>query len=279
MTESLSPLGRMERILLATDGSEYSDGAIAVAGEMAAKCGAKLFIVSIALYNPGTESLEPTLGAEAERMAMDNVEAARTRIGHNNCETRVFQEADPARAITEAAEKLRADIVVMGRRGRRGLARWKLGHATEKVVGLAPCPVLVVPKSSRMWHNKILLATDGSRYGDAAAVVAGNIALMCGLPLTAISAVLSSHSQERRLEAQEALERVRQALTEKGIRVDSRLAEGRPEQAIVETAARENADLIVMGSHGRSGLDKILMGSVSERVLNQTDCPVLVTRS
>lgn len=275
----LSPLGRFERILLATDGSEYSAGAIAVAGEMARKCGARLYIVSIALYNPGTESLEPTLGADAERLAMNNVETALASIPYPNCETRVLRDADPARAITEAAEKLRADVIVMGRRGRRGLARWKLGHATEKVVGLAPCPVLVVPRSARMWQRRILLATDGSRYGDAAAVIAGHIAQLCRLPLTALSATLPSHDGERRREAQDAVERVRQALAEQGLRVDGRLAEGRPDQAIVETATRESADLIVMGSHGRTGLDRILMGSISERVLNQSNCPVLVTHS
>jgi len=279
MTEMLSPLGRFERILLATDGSEYSDGAIAVADEMATKCNARLYIVSIALYNPGTESLEPTLGAESERLAMTNVAAARERIRHADCQSRVLQDADPARAITEAAEQLRADVIVMGRHGRRGLARWKLGHATEKVVGRAPCPVLVVPKASRMWQHKVLLATDGSRYGDAAAVIAGNIARMCKLPLAVISAILPSHSRERRQEAQTALDRVLLAMTRLGVSVDSLLAEGRPEQAIVANAEKTNADLIIMGSHGRTGLDRILMGSVSERVLNQSSCPVLVTRA
>ncbi|OIO79140.1 MAG: universal stress protein [Hydrogenophilales bacterium CG03_land_8_20_14_0_80_62_28] len=279
MTENPSPLGRFERILLATDGSEHSAGAIAIAGEMAKKCGAKLYIVSIALYSPGTNSLEPTLGIEAERLAMNNVEAARDRLGYGNCETRVLQNTDPARAIIEAAEKLRADVIVMGRRGRRGLVRWKLGHATERVVGMAPCPVLVAPRSARMWRNKILLATDGSRYSDTAAAIAGNIAALCALPLTAISSTLSSHSPERRQEAQEAIERVRQALSEKGIQVDSWLAEGRPEQTIIKAAEKAGADLIVMGSHGRTGLDKVFMGSVSERVLNQTGCPVLIARS
>ncbi len=279
MTENLSPLGRFERILLATDGSEYSNSAIAIAGEMARKCGAKLYIVSIALNNPSTESLEPSRGAEAERMAMANVEAARDRLGCTDCEIRVLQDANPAPAIVEAAEKLRADVIVMGRRGRRGLARWKLGHATARVVGKAPCPVLVVPESARMWRNKVLLATDGSRYGDTAAVIAGNIAVMCALPLTAISVVLPSHAPERRREAQQALERVRQVMSEKGVRVDIRLLEGRPEQAIVEAAEKEGADLVVMGSHGRTGLDKVLMGSVSERVLNQTSCPILIARS
>ncbi|MDD5366393.1 MAG: universal stress protein [Gallionellaceae bacterium] len=279
MTETLSPLGRFERILLATDGSGYSDGAIAIADEMATKCDARLYIVSIALDNPGTESLEPTLGAESERLAMGHVAAARERIRHGDCITRVLRDADPARAITEAAEQLRADVIIMGRHGRRGLARWKLGHATEKVVGRAPCPVLVVPESSRMWHRKVLLATDGSRYGDAAAVIAGNIAQLCQLPLAVISAILPSHSRERRQDAQTALDRVLLAMTRLGVSVSSLLAEGRPEQAIVENAAKESADLIIMGSHGRNGLDRILMGSVSERVLNQSNCPVLVARS
>lgn len=276
---SLSPVGRFEHILLATDGSEYSDGAIRVAGELTRALGARLTIVSIALYNPETESLEPTLGADADKRARENADAAKTMLGAIDCTTRVERGADPARAIANVAEELRADVIVMGRRGRRGLARWMLGDATARTIGYAPCCVLVVPKAATMWHRQMLVATDGSRYGDSAAVCAGELARRSNLPLGVVSVVAPNHSTERRADAQATVERVEKALRAEGVNATGRLVEGQPDQAILTAARSAGADLVVVGSHGRTGLDKMLMGSVSEKILNQADCAVLVAKA
>ncbi|MFZ5483141.1 MAG: universal stress protein [Pseudomonadota bacterium] len=279
MPHSLSPIGRFERILLAVDGSNYSDGAIRAARAMAAKCQSELMVMSIGLVDPQYSTLVPNLEEEAEKQARANVEAAIATMPGQACTPVVRLGADPAETIVATAEALRADVILMGRRGRRGLAFWKLGHATAKVIGSAPCPVLVVPTSAGMWAQRVLVATDGSRYGELAAVTAGKIAEICGLPLTVVSAVLDSHSTERRAQAQAAIDAVIVDMANAGVSVNGHLAEGRPDKAILDSAKRDQADLIVMGSHGRTGLDKVLMGSVSEKVLNQAECAVLVVKS
>lgn len=276
---TLSPIARFERILVTVDGSKYSEGAIRAAEAMARKCGAELMVMSIGLVDPQYSTLVPNLEEEAEKLARRNVDAAIAAMNGLACTPVVRLGADPADTIVEAAEELRADVIVMGRHGRRGLARWKLGHATAKVVGHAPCPVLVVPTAAGMWEKRVLVATDGSRYGELAAVTAGKLAATCGLPLTAVSAVLSSHSAERRAQAQAAIDEVVTGMKEAGVSVNGHLADGRPDKAIIDSAARDGADLIVMGSHGRTGLDKVLMGSVSEKVLNQAECAVLVVKT
>lgn len=276
--DTLSRYERFEHILLATDGSEYSAGAVRVAGEWARQSGARLTVLSIALYSPETETLEPTLGAEAEHQAQERVEAARAALGDVACTTQVRLAADPARGIAAAAEELGADVIVMGRRGRRGLARWMLGDATAKAIGLAPCSVLMVPREGALWRRRILVASDGSRYGEAAARAAGRLAQQEGLPVSAVSVVTSSHGPERRHEAEAAITRIQHELGKRGLTVSGQLSEGRPDQAIVAAAASQAADLIVVGSHGRTGLEKVLMGSISERVLNQAHCPVLVVK-
>lgn len=273
-----SPAARFQHLLLATDGSEYSAGAVDVAGAWARQLGARLTILSVALYTPETETLEPTLGAEAERLAQARVEAARATLGDLPCATEVRLGADPARGIAAAAEELGADVIVMGRRGRRGLARWMLGDATAKAIGLAPCGVLMVPRETALWRKRILVASDGSRHGEAAVQAAGQLAQMGGLPLSAVSVVTASHGPERRQEAADIVAGIQTHLGGLGLSVSGQVIEGRPDQAIVAAAASQEADLIVVGSHGRTGLDKILMGSVSERVLNQAQCPVLVVK-
>lgn len=275
---TLSPLGRFERVLLAVDGSKYSEGAIRVAAAMARKCEAELVVMSVALVDPQYSTLVPNLEEEASKLALLNVNNAIATMMDVKCVPLTRMGGDPAQVIVATAEEVRADLIVMGRHGRRGLARWKLGHATGKVVGHAPCPVMVAPSAAEMWSKRILVATDGSRYGDRAAVVAGKLASTCNLPLSAVTAVLSSHSEDRRASAQAAIDTIILEMAKSGVSVKGQLGNGRPDQVILDAAKKDGADLIVIGSHGRTGLDKVLMGSVSEKILNQADCAVLVVR-
>lgn len=276
---ALSPTGRFGRILLATDGSKYSDGAIRVARAMAVKCDSLLTVLSIGIVDPAYSTLVPNLQREAVAMAQCSIDAAKSAMPEIDVQTAIRVGSDPADEIVATAEKIRADVIVMGRHGRRGLARWKLGHATAKVVGHAPCPVLVVPEEANLWQRRILVATDGSRYGELAVVAAGQLAEACRLPLTVMSATLpSSHGPERRQVARDAVYAAVSDLGRTGIDVRGIVAEGRPDRAIVESAERDGADLIIMGSHGRTGMERMLMGSVSEKVLNQAECAVLVVK-
>jgi nucleotide-binding universal stress UspA family protein len=277
----LSPTGRFERILLASDGSEYSAGAVRVALTFAARCGAQVTAATMVMTNPEFETIAPQRVQQAEDHAREHLaaivaEAARMGVA---CEALLMHGEEPAREIVAAAERVRADVVVMGRRGKRGLARLMVGHATAKVVGRARCSVLVVPRVAQIWQRRILLGTDGSRFSDAAAIAAGKLAQQCGLPLTAVSVVRRSFSEARAAEAEEAVDRVREFLDRDGVAVDTLVKPGLPEEVIVETAAAQAADLIVLGSHGRTGLERILLGSVTERVIGAAQCPVLAVKA
>lgn len=270
--------GRWRRILLATDGSEYSEGAIRVAATLARRNDARLFIASIAVYNPEYATTVPGLEQVALDQAGRNVAgavAAAVGIAH---EVVIAEAEDPYRGIVDAASEDRADLIVMGRRGKRGLARAMVGDATARVIGHAPCNVLVAPRGAAEWHQGILVATDGSRHGDAAARLAGQLALEWQLPLTVVSAVLPSHNEQRRREAVAAIDRAKAGLAGLPVTVTGIVAEGRPEQVILDQAGKAGADLIVIGTHGRTGLDRLLMGSVAERVIGFAACPVLAVK-
>ncbi|HEX9180377.1 MAG TPA: universal stress protein, partial [Burkholderiales bacterium] len=165
------------------------------------------------------------------------------------------------------------------RRGRRGLARMMVGESTRKVIGYADCSVLVVPKAADVWNRRILLATDGSRHSDMAAVVAGELARKCNLPVSVISVLRPQFDEARRTEGRAAVERVKTALERDGFAVDAAVLEGEPAEQVVGHAASQGADLIVLGSHGRTGLGRLLLGSVSEKVIGQATCPVMVVKA
>lgn len=277
---NLDPVGRFERIMLATDGSDYSSGAIQVAIDMAQRYHAKLLIVSVAVYNPEYSTSVPGLEVAAIDMARRNAAEAMERASSLDHELVIAKAADPYRGIVDAAEEYRADVIVMGRRGKRGLARSMLGDATARVIGHASCNVLIVPRGARSCQKGIIVATDGSRYGDAAAITAGKMAVMDALPLTVVSAVLPGHNAQRRKEAQLAVQRVQYGLGKTAASITGLVLEGdRPDEVIVAQMRKSGADLIVMGSHGRTGLDRVLLGSIAERVIGQSEVSVLVVKT
>lgn len=277
---NLDPTGRFERIMVATDGSEYSSGAIQVATEMARRNHAKLLVVSVAVFNPEYSTSVPGLEAAAEEMARRHAQGAMEQAAGLDPELVIMKAEDPYMGIVEAAEEYRADIIVMGRRGKRNLARAMVGDATARVIGRASCNVLVVPRGAGNCKTGILIATDGSRFSDAAAVTAGKLAVANKLPLGVISVVLPSHNQQRRQEAQIAVQRVRKGLEKEHLPISAAVLEGdRADEVIVAQARKSGAGMIVMGSHGRTGLDRVLLGSVAERVIGRSEIPVLAVKA
>ncbi len=89
----------------------------------------------------------------------------------------------------------------------------------------------------------------------------------------------ASHSAERRIEAEQAVAQVLEHMRSKGVVAEGVTLEGHPADVIAELAGEEGADLIVTGSHGRTGLERVLLGSTSERILNETPCAVLVVKA
>ncbi|MFQ3666531.1 MAG: universal stress protein [Sphingomonadaceae bacterium] len=194
-----------------------------------------------------------------------------------NCAPVLRYGEEPVREIAAQAEESRCDLVIMGRRGVHWLERLMLGEAAARVIGHVHCSVLVVPTAADMWQRGILLAVDGSRCSDAAAVAAGQLARRCGLPLTVLTVCASDEMQCDM--ARDIADRVRDLLRRDGVPADSLVAEGSPHRAIIDAAARSDCDLIVLGSHGRTGLDRLLMGSVSQQVVTHAACPVLVVKT
>jgi len=277
--ERLAPSGLLQRIEVATDGSEYSAGAVRTAIDLARLSSARLFVTGIAVYNPEYASTVPGLEQAALAKARSDVATAVAAAADVDHEVVIAEAEDPYRGIVDAATEYGADLIVMGRRGRRGLARDMVGDATARVIGNAPCNVLVAPRGTSLGEGGILVATDGSSYGNAAVAAAGRLAKSLQRPLTAVSAILSSHNDARRQEAVDAIKQVKSEWGGDGIAVTGIVAEGRPEQVIVEQANRVGAALIVLGTHGRTGLDRLLMGSVTERVIGFANCPVLAVKA
>ena len=264
-------------VLVATDGSDDCAGAIRTGIALARSRGARLIGLSIAVDNPEYSTLVPNLQEAAEAHAREALKSFIDEAGER-AEVTTRRASDPAEGIVNAAGELSADLIVVAESDKSDLTRMMLGDTTTKVIGRATCPVLVVPRSAHLWDKRILLATDGSSHSETAAELAGHFAAQAGLPVSVVSVVTSSHNDESHNEAERAVAAAVDRLTGMGVRAEGLLEEGRPDEAIVKAAEFAGADLIVVGSPGRTGLTKILLGSVAERVIGHAACPVLVVK-
>jgi uncharacterized protein len=292
----ICPTTRVEKILLSTDGSEYSEGAIREAIRLAKKCSSKLTVLSVIDTNPEFDALAPQLMEKKEKEARQNLDAVQVRARQEgvDCDTIVHEGEEPYKYIVDEAIKSKSTMIVMGRRGRTGLKRLMMGSVTARVIGHAPCNVLVVPKAAQLEFKNIVVATDGSKYSAAAASEALGLAKWNGSALTVISVVPSELmtpsdidftitqreliAEKEMHEAEKNAKVVKEAALKEGVTVKAFVLSGRPADAIIETAQEKNADLIVLGSHGRTGVERLLMGSVAERVIVLASCPVLVVK-
>lgn len=278
MESQLSPTGRFERILFPTDGSEFSAGAERVALALVRQSGARLTVMTAVIGGAELDGMAGADTAKAEEAAEEILNGVEARSGGLECHRVIRFGGDPYKEIVAEAQHSNVDAIVLGRRGKRGLARLMLGDATAKVIGDAPCSVIVVPKACDIWGKRLLVATDGSRSSDAAAAAAARICKAAGLPATVVSVRVPHHSAARQNEADRIVDRVLKAYEAEGIKADGVVESGPTEKVIAEAAAAKGADLIVMGTHGRTGLGRLIMGSNSERVIGQATCPVMVVK-
>ncbi|MBE2243435.1 MAG: universal stress protein [Burkholderiaceae bacterium] len=280
MDSQLSPIGRFERILLATDATACSADAQRVAMAMAEAWGATLYLASVIVTHPIAEEVAyiqvEAAGSEVREL-LERLQA-QARDRGIAAQQVLLLGRDPLEMIVQAAEEHRVDLIVVGRREKPGLLRRIVGTTTTKAIGSAGCSVLVVPEGATMWHRRILLATDGSRFSDAAAVAAAKLAEVCRLPVSVISTIRASFSAERAAQAAEAAARVHDFLAARQIEVDQAVLNGEPNELILSTAAAFGADLIVIGTHGRTGWERLVVGSVTESVVKASPLPVLAVK-
>lgn len=273
-------IGEAEVIALATDGSSYTDGAVQETIFLAQECGAKIVVLHVTAVDS-----ESTTGLRASSMSVgrevtDYLDNIKKMADDSDivCEIIVEQSYySPAKTIVDLAYKHNADVLIMGRHGRRGLLKLLVGSLTSKVIGHGFPQVLVVPQDSSIRGEKFLVATDGSEAGEMAAETAVSMGKNCS-GLKEIH-VLSAAGAESELEQAQALT---EAVCTKGreqaptVTFHPLALVGKPSaDVIAKTAEDKDVDMIIIGGHGK-GLTNLLMGHVTEKVIGKAHCAVLV---
>jgi nucleotide-binding universal stress UspA family protein len=150
MDQPSCPLVKHERILVPLDGSAHSDRALAQGIHLAKACGSKLYLLTVIYQNPEYFTWVPALEEKLEQEARELLQRAEKEAEREqvSCELLVRTWEQPYEAIVREAKDKQVDLIVMGSHGRTGLQRTLIGSVTAKVIGHAPCAVMVVPRAT-----------------------------------------------------------------------------------------------------------------------------------
>ncbi|MFA9418438.1 universal stress protein [Natrinema sp. HArc-T2] len=296
-----SMIQTIDSVLVPTDGSDSALAGAKRGIDLAAAVDAELHALSVVdttdienvpsiLDSDATADDQAALEDAAEEAVEAVVATAQERAPDLEVTTAV-ERGTPFRRIDDYVDTAEIDVIAMGTKGRTGLKRVVLGSVTENVLRTVDVPVLAVPPAavdgSLTPENteNVLLPTDGSE-GAAAAVDWGvHLADVFDAMVHALysadtsrltmgtepSTILSELEQT----GETALEAVRERARASGVSVTGTVANGPPARVILDYADDKAVDLIVIGTHGRSGLERHLLGSVTENAVRGADVPVV----
>lgn len=292
-----------KKILFPTDFSQCAAGALPHALELAKRYDAHLFVAHVRTlfaddpHNPEHRFLdEKALAAEVQNN-LDSV--ARSARSHPRVETILLRSASAPPAILEYAAEGGIDLVVMGTHGRSAVAHFFLGSVAERVVRHAPCPVLTVAEGrdgyrSEPSYSRILAAYDFSGHSLEAVGWAAGLAGKFGAELHLAHVVeqpvhpayydLWNRAVKQQIptiaeEARRSIDRLLDELTFSGpVEVEVVVDEPKVHRGLERIARERQVDLMVLGTHGLSGVERVLMGSTTERLVRTAPCPVLAVK-
>jgi nucleotide-binding universal stress UspA family protein len=278
----------LQKLLVCVDDSADSAGAIAAGLTLARSCRSKLFLLQVVEIIPGYEIQAPDLMPPPPQPDLEFLKlrenAVRTRLEEwqtkaadqgIDLEIRVQTDTAVYTGILEEADAIQPQLIIMGRHGRTGLDRMVMGSVTAKIISHSHYNVLVVPGQASLDFHRLLIASDGSPFSAAAWEEALSISRIAGSSLMAVSVARDDSGVAR---SEETLRQMQEAAAQAGVPLEVQMLRGRPFEAILNAAAMKQVDLVILGSHGRTGLKRLLLGSVAERVIGLAPCPVLVVK-
>lgn len=293
----------LQNIIFPTDFSPCAEGAFPYAVALAERTGATVHVLHVVVrqaydadnplaYLPLESDLEEGSSEEAGRRRQAQTQRLATGVSVTATEV---EDSSAAAAILEFALQRDADLIVMGTHGRRGMSRFLLGSVAERIVRLSDSPVLTVAGDAdpvRMPHvGRLLVPVDFSPRSRQAVREAALLAETFGAELELLHVIDESvlptayHADALMVDDWSGLHRRRStAVLEQmardlapGIAVRCRVEVGDPAAVIVDAAAE--SQLVVIATHGLTGIRRLLMGSVTEKVVRLSPTPVFTLKS
>jgi len=290
------------KVLLASDGSTSAEHAEGLAAAMAWPGGTEIEVLHVDQLFDGDIDLSPERYATAHeairREIDDHLIALVERLSGPGRTVRArVVLGRPATVIVTEAEQLRCDLVIIGSHGHGAIASFALGSVSAEVVDHAPCPVLI---ARRPTLGSIVLGHDGSDSATQAEALVATWPFLAREPIRVVSVnrilppwyfgsdagmasgingeFLQELLDEERADSERATAAAVTRLTASGARASADVRQGTAAEGLLDAITESGAQLVVVGSRGNTGLNRLLLGSVARKVLYQAPCSVLIVR-
>jgi nucleotide-binding universal stress UspA family protein len=282
-----------KRVLVPLDGSMLAESALEPALHLSQQADGVVYLMRVPVFVDGGAQTSP----EYHRVWVDEndlpeyedvttyLREIRERISRPGVSVRtIVGEGEPSRAIVNTSVTKNIDLILMASHARSGISRWLLGSVSGKVSRMAQSPVILVRKQTHF--NHILITLDGSELAERVIEPALRLASSFGSQVT-ILRVNEKNNLTKPLSDQEVLagadsylEEVLSRYVPADLDLDIRttVMRGSAAEKILSYSAEYDVDLIAMCTHGRTGLSKLLFGSITEKVMCNSGCAMLITR-
>lgn len=289
-----------QRLLATLDGSPASEAILPYLTELVRVLGPEEVVLLNVLESGGdrevhlTESyLRETSGLlkhswETSLNSAPNIRWSTTEATLEDTAMRSRGAEAVASGILEFAEANHSDLVVMSTHGRTGFNRWFLGSVAEQVIQGAEVPIFLVRTSQEssgqpFQLQRVLVPLDGSTLGEQCLPYVEELAKKASPDVTLLFAETPSDSEHFDGSSDDALtylDHIASGLKRSGLSsVETKLRRGMPDEEILNQAQESSADLVVMTTHGRTGLGRLALGSVAHHVVSHSETPIFLVRA
>jgi nucleotide-binding universal stress UspA family protein len=281
------------RLLVPLDGSNLAERAIPYAKTIGSRKGNEIVLFTVTPVS--NEKLDHPMKAYLDtnaRVLKSQGITATTAVAHGN----------PAEEIIRYIDRHHIDLTVISTHGNSGVRRWILGSVAQKVLYGTSAPVLLVKsgsqKQSRVEFKKVLVSLDGSPFSEASIphveellqgsgseVILLRVGEIPKLPADRSPSIKPNWEEYRDMlmadtkrQIEEYLKKIADMLAREGIRAKQQATIGKADEIILQLARKEDADLIIMTTQGRTGISRWVYGSVASRVVEGSSQPLLLIR-
>ena len=283
---------KIETLVVATDFSENAELALEWGIHIAQEHDGRIELVH-AIDGP----LQGALAIEVQAHVGTSLAELEERVRARGVDVEsAFELGRSWEIVVEAARESKADLVVIGSRGRTAYQRLLVGKTADRILRTSPVPVLIIHPDDALPEGGVRTVLTATDFSDTAVDTAETAArLVCDRPeasrivlvhviepiviyeeygMTAAPVITEQDVEQARV----SLEKTAQPLRDHGFAVETVVREGYPASSIQDEARERSAHLIAVGTHGRQGLERLMLGSVAERIVHHAPCPVLSVR-
>jgi nucleotide-binding universal stress UspA family protein len=285
-----------DSIVVAYDESLSSKAALKEASRWVKVHGGKILLVHAVYFDQEEFAILPSQMEKRFEFGTSVCLAAKKNIhdefGLNGNIESMICEGEPPDVIVDMANGKNAGLIALGTYGRKGLKRLLMGSVTSQVIMKSPCDVLVVTKECTRCtgrYSSLLVPFDGSESSKKALVRACELSTLDGGEITVLYVIpryeemmdfFKTETIKKSLfqEAEKILDSAKKIAAGLGVQIKAVVQEGHTSDRIVELSDKFKNDLIVVGTHGWSGMNKAIMGSTAERIIAHAARPILIVR-